>query len=123
MKKEKPRHAEAFCLMQYQCSDCGAIEFVLNTRDGVTPFIIMSRCCKKRSQHVNWREDLKIQDLRIFVDMSKEEYALMLNKRYDNAPEKYKVEGKEREELFERRMKDFEDGQPMLKELSEIIKK
>ena len=34
----KYKHREAYCLMIYRCENCGHIERIWNSRDGVTPF-------------------------------------------------------------------------------------
>lgn len=44
-------HAEAFCLMWYQCKDCGAKERIWNSRDGVTPFGMRCPSCGRADYH------------------------------------------------------------------------
>lgn len=52
-------HAEAFMRMKYRCEGCGGWEWVWNSRDGVTPFMINSRCCDNaEAQHIQWQEDV-----------------------------------------------------------------
>jgi hypothetical protein len=70
-------YTEAYCLMKYRTKDGTEEEFLWNSRDGVTPFGIMSRSGKELF-HVEWRSDKcvpnhvpKIGD-RIFVDLTKE---------------------------------------------------
>lgn len=46
-------HKEAFCLMDYKCKECGTLEQLWNSRDGVTPFSI--RC---RDAHCNGKDTL-----------------------------------------------------------------
>lgn len=43
-------HAEAFCLMQYQCKTCGHLETIWNSRDGVTPFSMRCPSCGNPNQ-------------------------------------------------------------------------
>ena len=50
-------HKEAFCRMKYRCEACGKWEWIWNSRDGVTPFIVGSKCCKASAQHVLWQDD------------------------------------------------------------------
>jgi hypothetical protein len=70
-------HAEAFCLMQYASDDGCEIEFIWNSRNGVTPFSITSRRGTEL-RHVNWQADRKLPHFRpqpgsrIFVDMTPE---------------------------------------------------
>lgn len=65
-------HAEAFCLMQYKCEACGLTEMLYNSRDGVTPFIIRCVRCGGEAQHVNWKQDFRILNLRVFINMTEE---------------------------------------------------
>lgn len=52
-------HAEAFCLMSYQCEICGHNERIWNSRDGVTPFIIGCPVCGQPThKHVDWGNDV-----------------------------------------------------------------
>ena len=68
-------HQEAFCLMQYASKDGSERELIWNSRDGVTPFCILSRSGVEM-QHVNWKQDRYVpQHLprvgdRIFVDLT-----------------------------------------------------
>ena len=72
------RHKEAFCLMNYQCEKCYAVEVVWNSRDGVTPFIIGCQRCDGSMQHINWDADrydpdhFPIKGERVFITMTKE---------------------------------------------------
>mgnify|MGYP001609474370 CR=1 FL=1 len=50
-------HAEAFALMAYRCEDCGAAEYIWNSRDGVTPFGVDCRECRQGAIHVDWKLD------------------------------------------------------------------
>lgn len=57
-KQKAHQHAEAFCLMHYQCPYCQHREVFWNARDGVTPFVV-SGCptCGKDMLHVDWDQD------------------------------------------------------------------
>lgn len=50
-------HAEAFCLMRYASKDGRVSEWIWNSRDGVTPFIVTAKDGKTELTHVNWRGD------------------------------------------------------------------
>lgn len=73
-RRWQPVHGEAFKLMKY-VDEAGNVEWIWNSRDGVTPFIVTS-LQGLESHHVDWREDqLKIEHVpavgdRIFVDMT-----------------------------------------------------
>lgn len=70
-------HAEAFRLMRYQADDGTEDEWIWNSRDGVTPFIVTLRSGKS-ARHVNWAGDIYNPDHRpkpgdrIFVDLTPE---------------------------------------------------
>ena len=72
-EEKKYQHAEAFAIMRYQDQVTGKIETVWNSRDGVTPFIILSPFGNE-SHHVDWQDDVCNPDfippkgMRIFVD-------------------------------------------------------
>jgi hypothetical protein len=81
----KYKHNEAFCLMKYKCEKCGDIEYIWNSRDGVTPFSVSCNCKEKGlKQHIEWNNDICIPDLkpmgiRWFVDMTKERYQELID--------------------------------------------
>jgi hypothetical protein len=66
--------------MQYKCDQCGHLEVLWNSRDGVTPFTIPCGNCGKSSTHVDWNRDTRAvgflpqldDDARVFVDVTKE---------------------------------------------------
>jgi hypothetical protein len=55
--KTEYNHGEAFCLMRYECKDGKTVEWIWNSRDGVTPFIVMAKDGKTQMVHVNWQGD------------------------------------------------------------------
>lgn len=61
--------------MQYRDLVTGEVEVLWNSRDGVTPFIILSQAGNE-AQHVNWQNDrccpgfIPKPGMRIFVDAS-----------------------------------------------------
>ena len=69
-------HAEAFCYMKYQSKDGSVVEFIWNSRDGVTPFGVRSLDGQTDLLHVNWEKDRFLPNfvpplgMRIFVDMT-----------------------------------------------------
>lgn len=72
------RHAEAFCLMTYISDDGQIVETLWNSRDGVTPFVIMSKDGKIELTHTAWKTDKCVPDFkpnpgdRMFVDLTME---------------------------------------------------
>lgn len=79
--KENYKHKEAFCIMLYKCEDCNHSERLWNSRDGVTPFMILcSKCNKGLMKHICWSFDKRIKSYspkvgeRIFIDMTFEKY-------------------------------------------------
>ena len=52
-------HAEAFNLMTYTCDQCNGQHRAWNSRDGVTPFILIARCpiCQGDLTHRVWGLD------------------------------------------------------------------
>jgi hypothetical protein len=71
------QHKEAFCLMWYGC-DCGHMERIWNSRDGVTPFSMTCPSCGKPDlHHVFFGSDLYSPNhkpeigQRIWVSMTK----------------------------------------------------
>lgn len=79
-------HKEAFCLMKYATEDGSEVEWIWNSRDGVTPFIVHSRSGAEM-RHTQWQFDVRIQNYeplpgeRIFVDMSDGHAWLMARSR------------------------------------------
>lgn len=79
-------HGEAFCLMRYESEDKREVEYVWNGRDGVTPFVIMSRR-GTALRHAAWRRDERIPDFvpqpgsRIFVDLTEDRAREIARKR------------------------------------------
>lgn len=83
MVTNKYSHNEAFCVMKYRCEECGIEEYLWNSRDGVTPFIISCHACMLNEKegsmaHVDWNLDKRIVDYRppkgsrIFIDLTKD---------------------------------------------------
>lgn len=86
--KKKYLHGEAFCLMKYQTDDGTETETLWNSRDGVTPFILVSRTGKNMS-HTDWHGDKCVPDfkppsgMRVFVDATRELVTPELNEYVD----------------------------------------
>lgn len=73
----KYQHAEAFCLMKYECEKCRREEIIWNARDGVTPFMIpCTSVCDGMMKHIHWHFDKLVPDYlpergqRVFVDLT-----------------------------------------------------
>jgi hypothetical protein len=85
MSKKKYNHAEAFCVMTYQSDDGTITEQLWNSRDGVTPFMIMSRNGGRELRHIDWGKDYPqpnykpLPGKRIFVDATRELVTPKLN--------------------------------------------
>src|SRR6185503_2818632 len=73
----KYQHAEAFMLMLYRSDDGTEEEYIWNSRDGVTPFVVTLRS-GKMATHKEWHKDRRVVDYkpkpgeRIFVDLTEE---------------------------------------------------
>lgn len=72
------QHKEAFCLMKYASRDGAIVEWLWNSRDGVTPFIIRSVDGSAELYHVDWHLDRCVPGYkpqpgqRIFIDSTPE---------------------------------------------------
>jgi hypothetical protein len=83
------QHAEAFCLMKYAARDGSEVEWLWNSRDGVTPFGIMNRARTQELFHTEWGLDRRVpfyQPLsseRIFVDLTPERAEHFARKRIE----------------------------------------
>jgi len=71
------KYKEGFCLMQYESADGQTRETIWNSRNGVTPFAVVS-IDGVHMQHVDWHEDkfapyhVPSVGSRIFVDLTPE---------------------------------------------------
>ncbi len=71
------QHKEAFCLMKYASDGGRTVEWIWNSRDGVTPFIVMS-LDGIEMLHVQWSLDRYLPNYqplpgeRIFVDLTEQ---------------------------------------------------
>jgi hypothetical protein len=87
LEVEEIRH-EAFNLMKYATKDGTEVEWIWNSRDGVTPFVVHSRSGAEMS-HVQWQFDVRIPNYqplpgeRIFVDMTDGYADLLARQRVD----------------------------------------
>lgn len=67
--------AEAYMLMKYT-NKSGEIEWIWNSRDGVSPFGLQSKDGNDHLTHADWHEDAFVPNfvppvgMRIFVDMT-----------------------------------------------------
>lgn len=53
------RQVEAFCLMRYASADGEIVEWIWNSRDGVTPFTVRSRDGSAELTHIDWQHDIR----------------------------------------------------------------
>lgn len=81
---------ERFCLMQYQCEDCGHREWLWNSRNAVTPFIVACGLegCDGMKKHINWPADLPYLELppqasRVFVSITKEDARELAERKWE----------------------------------------
>lgn len=122
--KEGYNYGEAFHLMQYKDDVTGEIEWVWNSRDGVTPFSMTSPAGNPAA-HAHWESDKfapnhtpAVGD-RIWADMSKEGFQKLLEEkveRYWKHPD-YPMSTmfETKEEALEQMMKtEWEKGMPYL---------
>lgn len=81
-------YKEAFNLMKYATKDGSEVEWIWNSRDGVTPFVVHSRSGAEMS-HVQWQFDVRIPNYqplsgeRVFVDVTPGYAELMARQRVD----------------------------------------
>jgi len=117
-------HGEAFCIMRYKCKDCGAIELLWNSRDGVTPFGIICRECGKSMLHVDWNLDLYApkhlpeRGYRVFMDMPREIAVIIekvkIRQLWDAGEYPMKERWGTQEEALGALMEDWEEGEPFV---------
>lgn len=92
MSKNKCDHVEAYWLMLYKCGECGFIEVLWNSRDGVTPFIIGCKNCSGESIHIIGALDKRMPNYvplsgqRVFVNMTRERAEEIVEKRIKSVP-------------------------------------
>lgn len=125
---QKYAYNEAFCLMQYQCENCGNTETLWNSRDGVTPFIIGCAICDGQMQHINWGDDICQPDHfpecgdRVFIDMTPELHNLAwrrsINTLWDTTNYPMREKFKTKLEALKKIMDgQFHGGQPWVLQL------
>jgi len=77
LKEDVMNAKEGFNLMSYRCK-AGHVEFIWNSRGGITPFMVNCRECGLISEHVDWHSDLYVplhqpkKGDRIFIDLTLE---------------------------------------------------
>jgi hypothetical protein len=88
MKNRLYQHAEAFCLMKYATDDGSEVEWLWNSRDGVTPFIIRSRTGNEM-HHVDFALDRCLPNYqplateRMFIDLTTERAEAFARRRIE----------------------------------------
>lgn len=118
--REECVQPEAYCLMKYASSDGGVVEWLWNSRDGVTPFCILAKDGKTELRHIDWDMDkfapnhTLMPGDRYFGPITREaakRYALERIESVDSTP--YEVSGARRIELYKQLVKDMlEDETP-----------
>lgn len=119
------KHREAFCLMLYFCEDCHTYEYIWNSRDGVTPFIITCQKCNKYAKHEMWNDDLYLPNLypmglRWFSNITLIQHTnniLKLYNHYKDHPNHSMTE-----EIRDNLIKEFNEelGKPYIMNLEEV---
>lgn len=115
------QHKEAFCLMKYAAEDGSEVEWIWNSRDGITPFCVANRAGTRMLQHVDWHLDRYLPNYqpqpseRIFVDLTPERALQRATAKVEywwERPE-YPLSLKfdSREEAIASFLKDFKIGQ------------
>ncbi|NGO50482.1 hypothetical protein [Allomesorhizobium camelthorni] len=80
------RFAEAFMLMKY-AGKAGEVEWLWNSRDGVSPFGVSTGSGGGIMNHADWREDVFVPNfvppigMRIFVDLTMDKALVSARKR------------------------------------------
>jgi hypothetical protein len=112
-------HAEAYCLMTYQCKTCLVKEILWNSRDGVTPFIISCRQCGEVAKHINFHLDARRRDfepkpgMRIFTDLSHARaYDFALGAYERMLESEYRRDDVTKEKFIRLILKDMQLGDP-----------
>lgn len=82
-------HKEAFCLMKYASIDGQIVEWIWNSRDGVTPYGIMDRTGEVELFHVQWNMDVLIIGYRplpgerVFVSVDEHSLTNSINRQIE----------------------------------------
>lgn len=84
-------HKEAFCLMMYESDDGSIMEWIWNSRDGVTPFSVSSLSGETMLTHTDFYRDLRAPfhvppiGSRVFVDLTEQRALHFAQLRVENA--------------------------------------
>jgi len=111
------KHREAYCLMNYRCETCGALEVLWNSRDGVTPFSIPCISCGADSfrgmTHVRFDLD-RCAPLysprpgqRYFADMSPERARAAANRNADRLVSMGQIPSNDRNRVSDDLFRDY----------------
>lgn len=119
----KYQHAEAYCLMTYQCEMCGHTERLWNSRDGVTPYIINCDRCDQPSRHIDFQRDLckpkhvPTKGQRVFIDFPlelKEPLARRRVKRFFERTKGSRWEDDAFEQMVQDVIRSYHPGNPFI---------
>jgi hypothetical protein len=118
--KQRHSHAEAFCLMNYICEDCGHHELIWNSRDGVTPFVARCRECQGAMVHKDWSSDKYAPDhipepgQFIWIDMPDSLKRPVALGRIRAMEDDFPLRDEEIPEVVESIVEGFKEGTPWL---------
>lgn len=117
------KHAEAFCLMHYQCKDCGHLERIWNSRDGVTPFSMRCPSCGNKNEpmgnmfHVAFNRDEYVPDYKLnrfqkyWRNITADEAANAMRARFRQMDgTQYMLSYEEKEQRIDKMRKAFSKG-------------
>ena len=112
---------DAFLLMPYTCDLCRAVEWVWNSRDGVTPYIIDCCKCGGRARHRAMRQDRyepgyrPQRGERFFVDATPEDYRQRAEQAFERAKgTPYEIPEAQKEPWIQAAIRDWQAGEPKL---------
>lgn len=119
------KHKEAFCIMKYRTNADEPVqeeEFIWNSRDGIVPFIVMSRTDKdKKLRHDDHSQDRVVMDYkpqpgeRLFIEATRELLEPVARERVENNWHLLKVQFREKADAIERYLREWvKPGAPML---------
>jgi hypothetical protein len=120
------RHKEAYCLMKYASKDGEIVEWIWNSRDGVTPFGCMARDGQTELFHVEWHLDRCIPNYqpgpgeRVFTSVTREDMERyverLIEEHWDNGTypmkARFKDEDDARAVLLRDALGDVSNGAP-----------
>lgn len=109
------RHPEAWCLMRYKCEECGHLEVLWNSRDGVTPFSIPCSACNDSMgmTHIDFGSDQRLplyrpdRGQRYFANMTRERAREHANRNADQLVSIGRIAENERNQVARRLFESY----------------